>query len=141
MPLVVKGARQREYVGVTDWLEDAGIVKLCYCLNNLALPLKGNYDPNNYKIYMMYTGLLVSSLDEEAAKDLRENINFNTYKGALFENVVAEMLVKQEYNLYFYKKGAEGIENNFFVRNAKHLIPIEVKANDREPKSLKKVVF
>ena len=67
------------------------------------LPLKGNYDPDNYKIYFRDTGLLIASLDEEAQEDLRYNKNFNTYKGALYENMVGDMLVKQGYSLYFYK--------------------------------------
>lgn len=100
---VAHGARSREYVGVTDWLIDAGIVNVSYCLNDLALPLKGNYDPDNYRIYFMDTGLLVASLDNESSKDLRENKNFNTYKGAIYENVVGDMLKKLGYDLYFSK--------------------------------------
>ena len=73
---VAHGARNREYTGVTDWLIDAGIVNISYCLNDLALPLKGNYDSDNYRLYFMDTGLLVASLDEESSRDLRDNKNF-----------------------------------------------------------------
>ena len=59
------------------------------------LPLKGNYNPDNYKLYFSDTGLLIGSLDEEVQEDLRFNKNFNTYKGAIYENVVADMLKKQ----------------------------------------------
>lgn len=104
---IQSGARNREYVGVLDWLDRAGIVNICYSLEQVCLPLKGNYNPNNYRIYFGDTGLLIGSLDEEVQDDLRKNQNFNTYKGAIYENVIADLLVKQGYNLYFYKNEKE----------------------------------
>ena len=137
---VARGARNREYVGVTDWLIDAGIVNVSYCLNDLALPLKGNYDPDNYRIYFMDTGLLVGSLDEDSSKDLRENKNFNTYKGGIYENIVADMLRKSGFDLYFYKSEDSTQEVEFFVRDANNLIPIDVKASDGKLKSVKYLI-
>ena len=137
---VAHGARNREYTGVTDWLIDAGIVNISYCLNDLALPLKGNYDSDNYRMYFMDTGLLVASLDEESSKDLRNNKNFNTYKGAIYENIVGDMLKKSGYNLYFYKNEDGTQEVEFFVRDANNLIPIDVKATDGKVKSIKSFI-
>ena len=137
---VAHGARNREYTGVTDWLIDAGIVNISYCLNDLALPLKGNYDSDNYRMYFMDTGLLVASLDEESSKDLRDNKNFNTYKGAIYENIVGDMLKKSGYNLYFYKNEDGTKEVEFFVRDANNLIPIDVKATDGKVKSIKSFI-
>ena len=133
---VAHGARNREYIGVSDWLGNAGIVNICYCLAQPELPLKGNYDPDNYKIYFGDTGLLIAALDEEAQTDLRRNKNFNVYKGALFENIVAQMLVAQGYGLYFYRNRASTLEMDFFVRDADSLIPVEVKASNGATKSL-----
>ena len=84
----------------------------------------------------MDTGLLVASLDEEASKDLRENKNFNTYKGAIYENIVADMLKKSGYDLYFYMSEDSTIEVEFFVRDDNNLIPIDVKARDGKIKSV-----
>lgn len=137
---VAHGARNREYTGVTDWLIDAGIVNISYCLNDLALPLKGNYDSDNYRMYFMDTGLLVASLDEESSKDLRDNKNFNTYKGAIYENIVGDMLKKSGYNLYFYKNEDGTQEVEFFVRDVNNLIPIDVKATDGKVKSIKSFI-
>lgn len=50
------------------------------------------------------TGLFVAMLDEEAQEDLRANKNLGVYKGALYENIVSEALVKSGYGLYYYKK-------------------------------------
>ena len=82
---VEHGARNREYVGVVDWLDNAGVINVCHCMEQSELPLKGNYNPDNYKIYYRDTGLLIGALDEEAQEDLRYNKNFNIYKGALYE--------------------------------------------------------
>lgn len=137
---VSNNSRNREYVGVIDWLSNAGIVNICYCLNNLELPLKGNYNPDNFRLYYGDTGLLIGSLDEEAQTDLRVNKKFNTYKGAIYENIIADMLVKEGYNLYFYKNEKGTLEMDFFLRDTNSLIPIEVKANDNSTPSLNTLI-
>ena len=137
---VEKGARSREYIGTIEWLDNAGIINVCYCLDTPELPLGGNYNPDNYRIYYQDTGLLIGSLDEEVQEDLRNNKNFNTYKGAIYENIVADMLVKQGYNLYFYKNEKSTIEMDFFVRDKDFLIPVEVKANDGATTSLNNLI-
>lgn len=133
---IAKNARNRDYVGCVEWLADAGVVNLCYCLNLPELPLKGNYDPKLYKIYFKDTGLLIASLDEEAQEDLRANKNLGTYKGAIYENIVGDMLVKQGYSLYYYHSDKPALEMDFFVRDADSLIPVEVKATDGATASL-----
>ena len=137
---VEKGARNREYAGTIDWLNNAGIINVCYCLEQPQLPLRGNYNPDNYRIYFRDTGLLIGSLDEEAQEDLRNNKNFNTYKGAIYDNIVADMLVKQGYSLYFYKNEKGTIEMDFFVRDKDSLIPVEVKATDGTTISLNNLI-
>lgn len=137
---IQEGARNREYIGVMDWLIRAGIINVCYSLNQLSLPLKGNYNPNIYRIYFGDTGLLIGSLDEEAQEDLRKNQNFNTYKSAIYENVIADMLTKEGYNLYFYKNEKGTLEMDFFIRDKDSLIPVEVKANDNATVSLNNLI-
>lgn len=134
------GARNREYVGTVEWLENAGIINVCHCLEQPELPLGGNYNPDNYRIYYRDTGLLIGSLDEEAQEDLRNNQNFNTYKGAIYENIVGDMLVKQGYKLYFYKNEKGTIKMDFFVRDKSYIIPVEVKANDNATASLNNLI-
>lgn len=134
------GARNREYAGVVDWLADAGIVNVCYCMDLPELPLKGNYNPDMFRVYFADTGLLIGSLDDEAQDDLRKNQNFNTYKGAIYENIVADMLKKSGYNLYFYKNEKSTIEMDFMVRDAQNLIPVEVKAVDGATASLNNLI-
>lgn len=137
---IATGARNREYIGTVDWLKDAGIINVCYNLDVPELPLKGNYNPTEYKIYYRDTGLLIASLDEEAQVDLRQNKNFNAYKGAIYENIVGDMLVKQGYELFYYKNEKATVEMDFFIRDADSLVPVEVKAQDSATASLRNLI-
>ena len=137
---VAAHARSREYVGCIDWLQDAGIVYVCHCMSQPELPLKGNYDESKYKVYYHDNGLLIASLDEESQKDLRNNKNLGVYKGAIYENIVAEALVKLGYPVYYYKKENAQLEMDFFLRDADSLIPVEVKASDNATVSLNNLI-
>ncbi len=133
---IARNARNRDYIGCVEWLADADVINICYCLNQPELPLKGNYDPKLYKIYFKDTGLLIASLDEEAQEDLRANKNLGTYKGAIYENIVGDMLAKQGYRLFYYRSERPALEMDFFVRDADSLVPVEVKASDGATASL-----
>lgn len=137
---VASGARFHDYAGCVDWLVDAGIIKKCYCLNFPELPLKGNYDDSKFKLYFADTGLLVAMLDDESQDDLRANKNLGVYKGALYENAVGEILYKSGYPLFYYKREDGTLEEDFFVRDQKNLIPIEVKARSGRSQSLRSLI-
>ena len=137
---IEKNARSREYTGCIQWLLDAGVISECRCLRYPELPLRGNEDESRYKLYYPDTGLLVSALDDEAQEDLRANKNLGVYKGALYENFVAEAFVKQGLGLYYYKKENSTIEEDFFVRTADELIPVEVKSNSNSSRSLARLI-
>lgn len=137
---VASNARFRDYRGCIEWLKDAGIINICYCMQFPELPLKGNYDESKYKIYFADSGLLVAMLDDEAQENLRVNKNLGVYKGALYENIVGEALVKAGYDLYYYKKDNSTLEQDFFVRNKENLIPVEVKATNGTARSLRTLI-
>ncbi len=137
---VASGAKFKDYWGCIEWLKDAGMINICYCLHTADLPLQGNYDENKYKIYFRDTGLLIANLDEESQEDLRANKNMNVYKGALYENIAAESLSKQGYNLYYYKKEDSTLEQDFFVRTKKSLVPVEIKSTNGTAKSLRTLI-
>ena len=137
---IEKNARSREYAGCIEWLKDAGVVAECNCLQFPELPLKGNIEESKYKLYYPDTGLLVSLLDEEAHEDLRVNKNLGVYRGALYENFVAEAFIKQGLGLFYYKKENSTLEEDFFVRTQNCLIPVEVKSNSKQSKSLSSLI-
>lgn len=138
--IISSNARAREYVGVIEWLNDVGIINICYQMNFPELPIKGNIDTSKYKVYMADTGLLISLLDEESQIDLKVNKNLGVYKGAIFENVVAEALKKSGAELVYYKREDSTLEIDFFIRTQNELLPIEVKSGNNKSKSLNEVI-
>lgn len=137
---VASGARFKDYRGCIEWLADAGLINICYCLHTPELPIKGNYNDSKYKLYFKDSGLLVAMLDEESQEDLRVNKNLGVYKGALYENIAGEALAKSGYELYYYKREDSTLEEDFFVRSKNDLVPIEVKATNGRSKSLRTLI-
>ena len=83
---------------------------------------------------MADTGLLVSMLDEGTNVQIMEG-NLGIYKGAVFENVIAQILHTNGHKLYFYNRN-NSLEIDFLLSKKGKLIPIEVKANNNKAKSL-----
>ena len=94
------------------------------------------YVADNVKMQRVYVADNVKLIILATENNLRANKNMGTYKGAIYENIVGDMLVKQGYNLYYYSSDKPALEMDFFIRDAKSLIPIEVKANDGATASL-----
>lgn len=134
---VSKDGRSKDYMGCVEWLKDAGLINVCECLQFPELPLKGNVDESKYKVYISDTGLLVASLDDESQIDLRANKNLGIYKGALYENFVAEALVKQGYGLYYYSKDNSTPDEAGYRRDYKNRKEIYCASADKD-KSAKK---
>lgn len=82
----------------------------------------------------------VGNLDDEIQEDIRVNKNFNAYKGAIYENIVADMLAKEGYSLFFYKNDKSTIKIDFIIRDSDSLIPIEVKSNNGTTTSLNNLI-
>lgn len=79
------------------WLYDAGIINYCYNLSLPELLLEGNSIDNQFKIYMNDTRLLMSMLEEGSRKDIIDG-KLGIYKGAIFENIIAEIFTKLKRN-------------------------------------------
>ena len=137
---VAKDARFKDYRGCVEWLNDAGLIRVCSALGFPELPIKGNVDETRYKIYLADTGLLLGQLDDESQADFRANRNLNTYKGGLYENIVAEALAKSGADLAYYKREDSTLEMDFFMRTMESLVPIEVKAGSARAKSLSTMI-
>ncbi|MCQ2795957.1 MAG: ATP-binding protein [Bacilli bacterium] len=138
---IEKGLKSRDYVGVDEWLIDAGIINIAHNLNQLAIPLDNYEIPNNYRIYYSDHSLFISKLDEESKKDLIINSNLEIYNGALYESLVSEALIKSGFDrLYFYKNDDNTCEIDFVVRIKNEIIPIEVKKERGKSKSLNAIL-
>lgn len=135
---VRKGGRASQFGGSLQWIEDAGIVCRCYNLHIPELPLDGNADESAFKVYMADTGLFVSMLEDGTQADILQG-NLYGYKGAVFENLVADMLHKSGRKLYYFRKDS-GLEVDFVIRCGGESVLLEVKAKDGNTKSTRTIL-
>lgn len=135
---VRSNGRGRNYQGSLQWIEDAGIIRRCYNLSTTELPLDGNAVTDQFKVYMADTGLFVSMLEQGTAADILKG-NLWGYKGAVFENLVADIFGKMGRKLYYFRKDS-GLEIDFVTRYNGKCTLIEVKANNGNVKSTKTIL-
>ena len=136
--VVRKGSRSSQYISSIQWLEDAGLVQRCYNTQITELPLEGNSIKDCFKLYTTDIGILVAMLDYGTQADILKG-NLWGYKGAIFENLMADFLCKSEQKLYYFQKDS-GLELDFLVRFRSECVAIEVKAKSGKTKSLKTVL-
>ena len=132
------GGRGRDYAGSLQWIEDAGIIRRCYNTSTTELPLDGNRIQSEFKVYMADIGLLVAMLEEGTQSSILEG-DLLSYKGAIAENLVADIFGKMGRKLYYYHKDG-GVELDFLVRYKGQCTPVECKATTGNAKSMRTVL-
>jgi predicted AAA+ superfamily ATPase len=132
--LIKKDGRAEDYAGSLQWLEDAGMIRRCYNTEATGLPMEGNAIESVFKVYITDIGLLVTMLGGSTRNDIIQG-NLGGFKGAIFENLMADTLHKKEQNLYYYRKES-GMELDFLVSYKGECVPVEVKAKTAKAKSL-----
>lgn len=132
--LIKKDGRAEDYAGSLQWLEDAGMIRRCYNTEATGLPMEGNAIESTFKVYVTDIGLLVTMLGGSTRNDIIQG-NLGGFKGAIFENLMADTLHKKEQNLYYYRKES-GMELDFLVSYKGECVPVEVKAKTAKAKSL-----
>ena len=136
--VINKNAKGREYRFAITWLEEFGLVKLSYNLINLELPLEGNKDDKCFKLYASDTGLFMAMLGKETYNEILNGV-IGVYKGAIFENIIADAFIKNDRNLYYFSKD-NSLEIDFISTFNNGLTPIEVKSSNGNAKSLNTVM-
>jgi len=137
--IVEKKGTSRKFSGSLEWLYEAGIINYCYNLRNLELPLEGNAMNETFKVYMRDTGLLTSMLEDGSQADIIDG-NLGIYKGALYENIIADILTKQGKKLYYFEYRNQ-IEVDFFIRRNSQIVAVEVKsAENTKSKSMDNII-
>lgn len=133
--LIKKGSTAARYAGCLQWIEDAGIIKRCYNLSLPELPLAGNAVDDIFKVYMQDTGLFIAMLEDGTQFDILQG-NLWGYKGAIFENLAADIFTKMGRKLYYYHKDS-GLEIDFVIRYKGEAVLVEAKASSGNIKSAK----
>ncbi len=136
--MVKKGSSAARYAGSLKWIEDAGIISRCYNLSITELPLEGNAEGDVFKVYMRDCGLFVSMLEDGTQYDILQGSLYG-YKGAIFENLVADIFSKMGRRLYYFHKDS-GLEVDFIIRYKGECTLVEVKASTGNTKSTKTIL-
>lgn len=136
--VVKKGSTASKYAGSLQWIEDAGIIIRCYNIGITELPLEGSADESTFKVYMKDNGLFVSMLEDGTQYDILQG-NLFGYKGAIFENLIADIFGKMGRKLYYFHKDS-GLEVDFVIRYKGECVLVEVKAANGNIKSTKTIL-
>ncbi|GFI12219.1 hypothetical protein IMSAGC007_04699 [Lachnospiraceae bacterium] len=83
-------------------------------------------------------GLFVSMLEDGTQYDILQG-NLYGYKGAVFENLIADIFTKMGRRLYYFHKDS-GLEIDFVIRYKGECTLIEVKAVTGNAKSIKTIL-
>lgn len=131
---IEKGARARDYETSLDWLEASNMVVRSKCVKNSEIPLEGFILEDTFKLYLSDVGILNSILKINIDDILTDNISL--YKGIIAENYVANQLICNGFDLYYWKNNNKA-EIDFLLYTSDGIIPVEVKAgNNTQAKSL-----
>ena len=136
--IVKKNGTKKEYVGIIEWLEEFGIIKRCFNLSRMEKPLGAYKEENKFKVYVSDIGLLISMIDENVDKEIISG-NLNIYKGAIYENLFADYLIKNDNELYYFTRESS-LEIDFVINYEREVTLVEVKAKNGNAKSLKTVL-
>ncbi|MDR0490778.1 MAG: AAA family ATPase [Oscillospiraceae bacterium] len=137
--IVERGGTARKFGGSLMWLYDAGVINFCYNLSNPQLPLEGNAKSDAFKVYMCDTGLLMAMLEDGSQEDVIDG-NLGIYKGAIYENIIADIFGKSGKKLYYFEQNGK-LEIDFFIRRNKMATAVEVKSADNTKAKSMEAVF
>ena len=132
---VGQGGSSRKYGGALEFLYDAGIINYCYNISKIEFPFTGYAIDKDFKVYVKDTGLLVTMLGFDMVQEILSG-NLKIYKGAIYENIIAEIFSKNEKQLYYYEKNNR-LEIDFIINYKQKPTLVEVKsAENTKAKSL-----
>lgn len=132
---VEKRATSRKFGDSILWLKNANMVNICCNVECPYLPLVAYEKDNEFKVYANDTGLLMAMMGFETKRAFLNNDLKGFVKGGIYENFIAETLIKNGYNIYYYKKG-DSLELEFLIEYDGSITPIEVKAGNTATVSL-----
>ena len=108
------------------WLKDAGVAIPVYNINEPKLPLIISENRNLFKLFFSDVGILTNQYSDQvkiAILNKEKSIN----NGALFENVVAQELLANGFNLYYFNNKKQG-ELDFVIELDGKVTPLEIKS-------------
>lgn len=132
---VEKGSTSKKYGDSVQWLIDSATVNPCYNITEAYIPLLANAVQTQFKLYINDTGLLCAIYGFETRRAILDNTIKGNAKGGIYENIIAECLIKNGYKLYYYKPDDDH-ELEFLIEKEGGVVPVEVKAGNTSTVSL-----
>lgn len=136
---VSKNARAKDDLKLISEMSSSKTVLLSYHANDPNVGLSSNIDLTKFKMFLLDTGLFVTLMFKD--KDITENIIYEKLLsnklpanlGYLYENVVAQTLVANGYELFYHtwrnKSTQKNCEIDFLLSKDFKICPIEVKSS------------
>lgn len=137
---VKEGKTASYFMSSIDWIENSGIATRCYNLFEPAFPIKGYIDETKFRLYMNDIGLLIASYGYQTKNSVFTNQLYGNLKGAIYESLIADFLIKKNYPLVYYKNQKGTLELEFFIEKDSAIIPVEVKAKNSKTASLNTIL-
>lgn len=133
---IEKNSTAKKYKNSLLWLNDVGIVNICYNVTTPTFPLTA-YEENDYfKVYVNDIGLLTAMYGFDMKSAILERKLVGAMKGGIYENLIANMLLSNGYDLHFYKPKENNQEIEFVISKNANIVPIEVKSKNGSTESL-----
>lgn len=132
---VEKGQTSKKYGGSIQWLKDSNLVHCCYNVHEPYLPLMANAVEEQFKLYINDTGLLCAMYGFDTKLAILNNTIKGNAKGGIYENIIAECLIKRGYSLYYYRPD-DSHELEFIIEKNAEVVPVEVKSGNTATVSL-----
>ena len=124
-----KKARYAQYANAFDWLTKAGLVLLVRNLKAIESPLQGNAENNAFKAFVGDPGLLMSLFPLATLQDFLLN-RLGSRKGALYENLLASMIAKAGFPLFYYGNYEKHLEIDFLLEAKDGIVLLEEKSTN-----------
>lgn len=130
---------KREYGSAIDWLTNAGIINICYNLEEPSEPLVQKERHDSFKIYVKDPGILAYMYGKETVSAVaRGDVYVN--KGALMESCIAQALISNNYGIHFFSRRNSTLEIDFIINYKGKLSALEVKSGkNKRAKSLRTI--
>ena len=115
-------------------------MRYCRAVTTPQFPLRAYEDESKFRVYLSDPGLLCAMYGfEMIAAIIRDELQ-GPMKGGIYENVVADMLVKAGRDLHYWMNDKGNIEIEFLLEKEASIVPVEVKAKRGATASLNKLL-
>jgi uncharacterized protein len=127
---VQRGGTATIFGEAIEWLVFAGIALKCKKTSHGFMPVSAYVDLSDFKLYLSDAGML-TMLSGMATQTILSPIEEdNQFLGMISENYVAQALVCNGFNLYYWKN-ENTAELDFVIQIAGEVVPVEVKKGKR----------